>query len=294
MRGGAGEEYESSIEKGGQFLEFIYDKLYPRWEPVDIFIDRNDVWHIRGMPVMPSDLAHRIDVAWNYSHPAFSQILNSFSIPHVSPPTFSSTISGERKMLEEHMRGIGVNMPRSLVFPIYQQDFDGPREEYAIKKAREVFEKFSPPWVVRSFAPNVNMAVHVTKTLDQLAGAIFEGVKNKTSILVEELIDGKVTAVHSVPGFRGESVYIFPSPNFSAVENKKLGDFSKLLHEHLGDCNYLKSDIILHPKRGIYLLGLNFSPNLKSESHFDQSAQNVGARMHHVIEHILARTLNSK
>ena len=51
------------------------------------------------------------------------------------------------------MKSVGVQMPRSMVLPVYQKDFDGPRERYAIKKAKEVHEKFGAPWMVKSLLP---------------------------------------------------------------------------------------------------------------------------------------------
>ena len=40
---------------------------------------------------------------------------------------------------------LDINMPKHIVFPVYQEDFDGPKEKYAEKKAGEVFQKFGPP-----------------------------------------------------------------------------------------------------------------------------------------------------
>jgi len=42
-------------------------------------------------------------------------------------------------------------MPRRIVLPLYQRDFDGEENTYARRKATEVFEKFAGPWIVKSF-----------------------------------------------------------------------------------------------------------------------------------------------
>ena len=47
------------------------------------------------------------------------------------------SLENSKEMLKEHMERIGVDMPKHIVLPVYQQDFDGPRERYAIKKAKE-------------------------------------------------------------------------------------------------------------------------------------------------------------
>lgn len=291
LRGGAGSEYESSLKRGGELSAFIIQKLNHKLEPIDVFIDRNDVWHIGGLSVLPSDLMHRVDIAWNTSNPKYSQTLESFSIPCISLGGFSSVLENSREILEKHLKSVGVNMPKSALFPVYQSDFDGSKEEYAMKCTREVFEKFPAPWIVRSFAPNVNMAVHVAKTYDELSSSIYEGISKGTSILVEELIYGKIGAVHSVAGFRGEDLYTLPSIGFSTEENKKLSKLANILHQHLGVSSYLKSDVVWHPKKGIHVVGISSYPDIRQDSHLDKSLQGVGAEMHHVIEHILENSL---
>ena len=208
-------------------------------------------------------------------------------------------------MLREHiLKKVGVKMPRHILLPLYQKDFDGPRDKYAIKKAKEIFEKFSSPWVVKFFAEDSNMAslvglwprdIYLAKTFPELVNAIEDGVKNKESILVEEFISGKIASVHSVPLFRGEEIYTFPLGNsfgsFLPEEKEKLTDVAKNLHKHIGAKHYLKSDFVINPRGKVFLLNIDFTPDLKSDSHFSQVCEYVGAKMHHVVEHILEQAL---
>lgn len=291
LRGGAGEHYASSLKRGGDVISLILENLSDKYKTFDILIDKNDVWHINGVPMMPVDLMHKVDIVWNTSHPNLSNILDSFSIPYVGNSSFSHTLETSKEMLKEHMQKIGVNMPRHIVLPVYQKDFDGPRERYSIKKSKEVHEKFAGPWIVRSLIDDSNMAVHLAHTFDELVGAIEDGVKHKTSVLVEEFIVGKVASVHSVPDFRGQDFYIFPPVNvfgnLTSPEKEKLVSLVKDLHNHLGAKHYLKSNFVLNKRGKVYLLELDSTPNLNSYSHFSQACESVGAKMHHVVEHIL-------
>ena len=218
-------------------------------------------------------------------------------------------------MLKKHLREIGIEMPRHLVLPLYQRDFDpryadrvspealavaqgsseasGPREKYAARKARAVFEKFGSPWIVRSFVPNSSMGIHLAKTFPELIAAIEDGVSHETSILVEELVPGKIASVHSVAGFRGEEIYIFPLGNsfgeFSRDEKEKLAVLARNLHRHLGAGHYLKSDFVFHPRGRVYLLNIDSIPNLKEDSPLHEICSSVGAKVHQVVEHILER-----
>jgi len=291
LRGGEGKHYASSLQKGGDILSHFFENLSDKYKTVDILIDKNDVWHIKGVPIVPADLMHKVDVVWNTAYPNASMILESLCIPHIGVSSFSHILESSREMLREHMSQIGVQIPRHIVLPVYQKDFDGPRERYSIKKAKEVHEKFSAPWIVKSFTPDANMGVHLAKTFNELVAAIEDGVNHGNSILVEEFISGKVASLHSVSHFRNTEIYIFPAVNvfgsLSSAEKEKLADLAKNLHKHLGARHYLKSNFVLNKRGKIYLLDFESMPNLKAYSHFSQACESVGAKMHHVVEHIL-------
>ena len=291
LRGGEGEHYESSLREGGEVLAHILENLSDKYKPVDILVDKNGVWHLQGVPITPASLMHQVDVVWDTSHPSHSAILENFSIPHVGAGHFSRVLEESRAMLEEHMKGIGVNMPRHIILSLYQEDFDGPKGKYAIKKAKEVHAKFGAPWMVKSLTPDLSIGVHVANTFPELINAIEDVVAHERSILVEELIAGKEASMHSVSGFRNEDIYIFPPLGMSTQEKDKLINLAKDLHVHLCANHYLNSQFVLHPKRGIFLTAIDFSPNLKKDSAFHQACQSVGAKMHQVIEHILERAL---
>ena len=50
-----------------------------------------------------------------------------------------------------------------------------------------------------------------------------------------------------------------------------------------------KSDFVLNPHGKVYLLNIDSTPDLKPDSHFSQVCESVGAKTHHVVEHILER-----
>ena len=267
LRGGAGEYYMSSLKKGGDIILYILENLNHKYKPVDILIDKEDVWHLNGVPTNPADLIHKVDVIWNTTHPSTSITLNNLSIPNVSIGFFSGAVENNKEMLREHIKSIGVNMPRSIIFP---------------KSAREVFEKFGAPWIVKIYND-----VKLVKTFNKLA----EAINGKDKIIVEEFISGKVASVHSVSDFRGEDIYAFPPVNvfgdISVDEKRKITNIARNLHNHIGVKHYLKSSFVLNKRGKIYLLNIDGSLNPRKDSHFSQACESVGAKMHHVVEHIL-------
>ena len=295
LRGGMSEDYHASIRRGGEIISHIHENLEDKYKVLDILVDADGVWHLSGVPILSSDLMHRVDIVWNAAHPSFSNILESLGIPFVGNGLFSHALQNSRTMLREHMAQIGVSMPRHFVIPVYQSDFDGPRERYSIKKAKEVHEKFGAPWIIKSYTEDANMGIHLAKTFNELVASIEDGVNHGKSIMVEEFIGGKVAAMHSMPHFRGKDVYTFPLGNtfgnFSSEEKNKLESLVKTLHSHLGAKHYLKTNFVLTPMGKVYLTEIESTLDLKPDSHFSQAVESVGAKMHHVIEHILERAV---
>lgn len=287
LRGGKGKNYETSLIRGGDVIMYLIDNFEEKYKPVDILIDTNNVWHLNGLPVNPADLVHKVDLVWNVAATEVSSILQSFSIPHIGNSTFTSSLEGNRDMLVGHLKNMGVKMPRRMVLPVYQEDIDGPYDQYVIKKAKEVHEKFGAPWIVRSFNPEKSMGIHVAKTFNELVSAIDDGVRHEKGVVIEEFIDGRSGSSHSVAGFRGDNIYIISPTNLNNEDKKRLASLVKELHKNLGVGHYLKSDFVIHPKRGVFLKDISFHPDLREGSHLDESAKSVGAKMHHIVEHII-------
>ncbi|MFA6257023.1 MAG: hypothetical protein WCT29_01825 [Candidatus Paceibacterota bacterium] len=296
LRGGAGENYFHSLKKGGEIISYLAENFSEKYKPVDILVDKEGLWHVAGRPVALADLMHRVDLVWNVAHPHFSHSLDNLSIPHISPAPFFSALKGSRELLREHLRGVEVSLPRTILIPLYQKDFDGPREKYALKKAKEIHEKFGAPWLVKSFTPDANMGIHLAKTFPELVDAIEDGVNHGESLIVEEFISGKIASIHSMPDFRNEDVYVFPLSNtfgaFSSEEKELLYSLAKHLHQHLNAGHYLKSDFLLTPRRKVYLLEFENVPEVKAGSHFAETCELAGTKIEDVVAHILERSLS--
>ncbi len=292
IRGGAGENYEQSLEDGAEVFNFIKENFADKFKPVDIFIDKDNIWHMGGLPVMPSDLHHRADVFWNMAHGEVVPILDNFSAKHVSVSNFSQTLLRSQDILREHMmQSIGVNMPQHLVLPAYQEDIDGGIEKYAQIKAKMVFEKFGSPWIVRSYSKDISMGEHVAKTFPELVNAIIDGAEHGGSMIVEELIAGKEVVAHSLKNFRALDTYIMPFGNLSNEEKEKLTNIVRGVHRETGDNHYLHSTFIITPRRGVYLKKISFTPSLGNGSHLEESSSAAGIKVHQILEHILENAI---
>ena len=312
IRGGVGAHYDLSLKDGGAILlNLRNEKLNQKYTAVDIFIDKEGLWHLNGLPVSLEKLAHSVDVALNTVYGKFGedgkieQILDSWNIPHSGPGALSSAILFHKNISNEYLEKIGVKIPKHILLSAYQKDFDGSKEEYIQKKSREIFEKMSPPWVVKSLTKGSSMASVVCKTLPELIRALEYGELAGVSALIEEMIFGKEASVSVVKGFRGQDLYSLPSAeikgnsfvvpsNFSKEEKTELDRLAKHIHSNLQLNNYSKSDFIISPSKGIYSLNISTIPELNEDSYIYHALNAVGSNNTELIDHIIRLALNKK
>jgi D-alanine-D-alanine ligase len=321
IRGGISSEYDVSLNTGGNVLSHLRsDKLNDKYKAIDILIDKEGVWHMNGVPTSMDQIFHAVDVVFNALHGDFGedgklqQILDQWNIPYTGSGAFASAVGYNKALAKEQFARLGIQTAKHILFPAYQKDFDGPLEEYAEKKAKEVWERLPPPWVVKPLTSGSSMGVHVCKTFPELVRAFSVGVNEKVSVLVEEMIEGKEATVAVVEGFRGQKTYALPPieirvpkhkvffdydakysgvseeicpGNFTHDEKKELERLATLIHSGLNLDHYSRSDFIVHPKRGIFALEVNTLPGLTDQSLTPKALYAVGATMPEFISHII-------
>ncbi len=321
IRGGISGEHDVSLASGAQVLSHLRgDKMNNRYTPVDIFIDRGGVWHINGIPTNLDKIVNKVDVIVNALHGDYGedgkvqQELEQWGIPYTGSGPFASALGYNKLLAKQEFEKLGIKTPRHILFSAYQEDFDGPRDKYATQKAREVWGRFSPPWIVKPLTGGSSMGVFVCKTFQSLVDAFKVGVNEKVSVLVEEFINGKEATVGVIDNFRNKKVYTLPPieiripktstffdndikyngqsqeicpGNFTEEEKKELERLAALIHSGLDLSHYSRSDFIIHPNRGIYALEVNTLPGLTSESLMPKALSAVGSTMPEFIEHII-------
>ena len=299
LRGGDWDRYEESLKKGGDLVAYMFENLYPKYQPVDLHIDKSGAWHLRGQEVLPADLFHQVDMVWNMSDPKLSKILEHFEVPHISPESFAHALSESRDLLRSHIRDTKVCLPQSIALQVYQEDIDGDLENYSLQKAHEVFRKFPPPYLVKPVSSGSGMPTHSAKNFDELALAIFDAGKHQAGIIVEELIAGKDCAMHCVKNFRGEEVYrMMPRVHeeeskevFSVQEKEILHSVAEELHSRFEDPDYIKFSMILSPKGKVFLKDINLHPDFIEDEHLESSSNDFGIKKQGILEHLLDSVL---
>ena len=325
IRGGVSGEYEVSLATGSQVLSHLRsDKLKDKYSAIDIFIDRDGVWHINGIPISLDILPTKVDVILNALHGDFGEdgkvqkILEDLKIPYTGSGPLSSEIAYDKFLSKKEFEKLNIKTPRHILFPVYQEDFDGPRNKYAKKCAKEVWNRFPSPWIIKPLTGGSSMGIQVCKTFESLVSAFEIGTNEKVSVLVEEFIDGKEATVGVIDYFRSKNVYTLPPVeiripktsiffdnevkyngkskeicpgNFTFKEKEELERLASFIHTGLGLRHYSRSDFIVHPKRGIYALEVNTLPGLTSESLMPKALDAVGSNLPEFIDHIIKLAL---
>jgi D-alanine-D-alanine ligase len=298
IRGGISNEYENSLSSGGNILLHLRnEKLNNKYKAFDILVDKAGIWHLNGIPVNFKKLAESIDVAINTLHGEFGQdgevqrILESYNIPYTGSNSLSSEIVFNKDILKKHLKKNGIKTPRHIIIPAYQKDFDGDIENYAQKKAHEVFNKFSPPWIIKPLTSGSSLAIHVCKTLPELVRVFKLEEILKISVIVEEMIIGKQANISVLKNFRGKELYATLPGNFSAEEKKELESLATHMHSTLGLGHFSQSEFVVSPKKGIYALHISTLPVLTQNALLEKHLSDIGVDTIQFIEHIIALAL---
>lgn len=328
VRGGISGEHSVSLASGARVLSHLRsEKMASKYKPVDIFIDKEGVWHMDGIPTTLDKVAKRVDVILNALHGDYGedgkiqQELELMGIPYTGSGPLSSAIGYNKLLTKQEFTKLDIKTPRHMLFPAYQDDFDGPKSKYASRKAREVWEKMAPPWIVKPLTGGSSMGVHVCKTFESLVNAFEDGMDKNVSVLVEEFIKGKEATVGVIDNFRKQKTYVLPPieirvpktsaffdnevkyngksqeicpGNFSEEEKRELERLASLIHTGLDLSHYSRSDFIVHPKKGIYALEVNTLPGLTGESLMPKALRAVGSDLPEFIEHLINLAMKRK
>ncbi len=316
LRGGPSSEHDISLLSGANILERLQREPY---QPVDIFIDKQGQWHVRGMPMTPERALMGIDVVFNPLHGQYGEdgtvqrILDRIGIPYTGAGAYGAALSLNKPLTKEVMARHGVRMPMQRVLKV------SPDLE---KEALEAFRAFSPPVVVKPASAGSSVGMTLAKTFQEFWDGVKKAFEHSSQVLVEEYIKGKEATAGVVDGLRGQKLYgmlpieIVPPAsatffdrevkyngetiervpgNFTKEEAAELQRLAKLAHEALGQRGYSRSDFIVTP-RGVYFLELNSAAGvgLTKESLVPKALAAAGVSMDEFLDHVIKDAMENK
>lgn len=274
LRGGKN-NHELSLKNGAEML-----RLLGHHHVRDIYVDRHGTWHIQGLPVQPHDAVRGLDLVYNSLHafhPEIHNVLDMHDVPHTSPSGMSMATLHHRSLAK---KAFTVN---EIKTPLYREVPVGT-DVYAL------FRSFPMPAIVKYFDRPDTEVVYTIEDLERLI--------NKEPVLLEEYIPGIKVHVVTIPGFRDESLYVLPpveihpdrhvAPSaFAHSIKEKLISIARKIHDVFSLKHYSGADFVVHPKRGIYLIRVHTTPDVREGSPLDSALRSVGSSIPQFVEHIV-------
>ena len=308
LRGGPSSEYEVSLKTGDSILKALSDEKY---NISDVAITKDNKWFLNGVEKNPADILKESDLVFNALHGEFGEdgrvqkMLDTFGVAYTGSKNIPMALSINKVLTKNEYQKADIKTPIHI---------EVDKDNYNLA---EIFKTFPMPAVIKPVALGSSVGVNIAQTGIELDEALQEVFKYSNRALVEEYIEGKEATCGVIDGFRGEKIYtllpveIIPESdffdydakykgetkeicpgNFSEDEKLELQKLAKKAHQILGLRHYSRSDFIISPKRGIYILETNSLPGLTSESLFPKSLEAIGSNLEEFVEHLITLTEN--
>lgn len=317
LRGGPSDEYDVSLKSGSAVLSALaHEKFVDKYAVHDIFIDKDGLWHMAGLPVPSEKVFAQTDVLVNALHGAYGEdgklqaLLDEHGVVYTGSRALASAVAMNKALSKKVFSQHGIKTPRHSVV-----------KSASDAVIREIFITFSLPLIVKPAASGSSVGVFLIRSFPALGPAIYEALKHSSSVLVEEYISGREATVGVIEHFRGEPLYALPvieirhgrdffdyeakysdvngaeeivPGHFSTEEKASLERLAKDVHSTLGLRHYSRADFIVSPRRGIYTLEANTLPGLTSASLIPKALAAVGSSLPDFLDHIIGLALAEK
>ena len=145
LRGGTSREYNLSLKTGAEILSALPENKY---DTRDILVDKNGVWHSRGIPMEAPRALAQIDIVINGLHGGVGEdgtvqrLLDRSGVAYAGSRAGGSQLSLNKIRAREILQEAGIRMPRAISFNIDNKLTTG-------EMAQAVFSQFGAPYIVK-------------------------------------------------------------------------------------------------------------------------------------------------
>ncbi len=315
LRGGVGDEHDVSLKTGFNVIKRLEKSPY---RPVDVYIDRTGVWHVRGMPVAPQRAVMGVDAVFNALHGQYGEDggvqreLDRLGLPYTGSGAYPSSVAMNKILTKQMLAKSGIRLARHVSLTV-TPDLD--------RVLFDLFRTFPQPAVIKPANSGSSVGVTLARSYHQFVDGVKKAFGHSKEVLVEEYIKGREATVGVINNFRGKAIYDLPpveiilpaaSPlfdfdakyggqveercpaNFDRSVTEELQRSAAMVHNTLGLRHYSRSDFIVTPKNHIYFLEVNTLPGLTDQSLLPKSLDAVGATMDEFVAHVIGMALEKK
>ena len=305
IRGGPSFDYDVSLQTGKKVLS----ANIPGYEWRDFFIDRHGVWYLNGLAQKPVSVLNNVDGVFNALHGTYGEdggvqeILDIFGVPYTGSGRVASALATRKDLSLNYCASQDIKIPTSLLI----REGDNREDVFLFS------DKVSFPLVVKPVSSGSSAGICLASSNEELSVAIENAFRFSPAVLVQEFIEGREASCGVIEGLRGEEVYsLFPVeivPNFSNFfdyeekysgkafkrcpanftdeEKKEIQRLAVLIHRCLGLRHYSRSDFVVTPDRGIFMLEVNALPDLTEDSLFTLELEASGISFEEFLSNLL-------
>lgn len=317
LRGGPSSEYEVSLKTGEAVLKALPSHKY---EAIDVFIDKEGVWHVSGLVKTPADALKHVDVAFVALHGQYGEdgkvqrILESIGVPFTGSKALPSAVAMNKHLTKEALKALKGKVKMASHRYVTKEDI-------AAKGLANIFREIPHPSIIKPAGAGSSVGISIVSDFFSLEKALAKAFEHSEAVLIEEFIEGREATCGIVDGFRGEDTYslmpveIIPKKgsdffdfeakyggaseeicpgNFDHATKEAVQEAAKAVHKALGLRHYSRSDFMVHPKRGVYFLEVNTLPGLTNESLLPKSLRAVGSSLSEFLDHTIGRAMEKK
>jgi len=314
LRGGPSSEYDVSLKTGRAVIEALKEKH----RITDVTIDTAGNWYVGGVQMTPAKALQNCDVVFNAMHGEYGedgkvqQFLDKMKIPYTGPGTLAAALSMHKAKTKEVYKQQGLRTPQAFV---------ATKVDDVVEQAHDIFRTMPMPVILKPIDRGSSVGITIAHTFDNLLQSLVALYEHVGTVLVEEYIQGKEGTVGVVEGFRDHDIYpllpieIIPPAhkeffdyeckydgsteeicpgNFTAAEKEAMQEAAIRAHRALGLRHYSRTDFMVHPKRGVFVIETNALPGLTEASLLPKSFEPVGTTYADFLEHVITTALENK
>jgi D-alanine-D-alanine ligase len=317
IRGGPSNEHEVSLASGATVLDLLREHFDHKYDPRDVIIDQKGNWQIDGEPSAQKDIVHKFDVAFNALHGTYGEdgkiqhFFETHGIPFTGSGSLSSAIGMHKGLSKKAFA------KHDIKSPYWREISSGKIAHSSESLLNELFRSMTLPVVVKPISSGSSVGVTIVRDYKDLPTALRDAAIHGDAVMIEEYIPGIEASCGVIEGFRDQDLYalppieIRPKTSFFDYEAKYAGqsqeivpatfsqkikseieELAKKIHHALNLRHYSRSDFIIHPRRGIYVLEVNTLPGLTGESLIPKALRAIGSDTHELIDHLIGLALD--
>lgn len=311
LRGGVSDEYDVSLKTGATVLESLLRRGYPT---SDLLITKDGTWHLDGVPTPIERITRRVDVVWNALHGAYGedgkvqQVFEALRLPYTGSRALASALGMHKARAKERFREAGIRVPQGIAVR---------RGEDPYERARAVFTRFAPPYIVKPMSGGSSLGVMAVRTVGELGCTLADALEVYPDVLVEEKLVGREIVSGGAQDSSGEFHPLWPigvalpsdrtffdheqkyrsSDAFTTVmgrgEGEDVAHVVRKAAQALALRHYFSADLIATP-RGLYLLEVNTLPGLTQTSAFPKMLFQSNVSFDEFVDHTIGLALQGK